>query len=93
VTKDGRPINAGDPDGRRAGLGRRGTGSGPVRQRGFVERATAKGHSGHGADSVRPHLRDQLRLKSLLPQPFPTPEQQPNPGKDDHHREVVRQDS
>ena len=83
--KDGKPTNAGDPDGRRAAsAGRRG--SGPARQRGFVERATAKGHSGHGAESVRPHLRDQLKLKSLLPQPFPTPEQQSDAGKDDHHR-------
>jgi hypothetical protein len=41
-----------------------------------VERATARGHSGHGADSVRPHLRDQLKLKALLPTPFPTPEQE-----------------
>jgi hypothetical protein len=82
--KDGKPISASDPDGRRsASAGRKG--SGPSRQRGFVERAMAKnGHSGHGAESVRPHLRDQLRLKSLLPQPFPTPEQQPLAGKDEH---------
>lgn len=81
--KDGKPNNASDPDGRRhasAGRGRAG------RQRGFVERATATGHSGHGADSVRPHLRDQLKLKSLLPQPFPTPEHAPETGKDEHHR-------
>lgn len=81
--KDGKPNNASDPDGRRrASAGRRGTG----RQRGFVERATATGHSGHGAESVRPHLRDQLKLKSLLPQPFPTPEQQAegNSGRDEH---------
>jgi hypothetical protein len=84
--KDRKPSNPGDPDGRRpaGGLGRRG--GGPARQRGFVERATAQGHSGHGADSVRPHLRDQLRLKALLPQPYPTPEQQTEPGKDEHHR-------
>lgn len=83
--KDGKPINASEPDGRRsASAGRRG--GGPGRQRGFVERATAKGHSGHGAESVRPHLRDQLKLKSLMPQPFPTPEQQRDTGKDEHHR-------
>ena len=83
--KDGKPNNAGDPDeGRRvASAGR--LGNGPARQRGFVTRATAKGHSGHGAESVRPHLRDQLRLKSLLPQPYPTPEQE-HATKDDHHR-------
>jgi hypothetical protein len=70
--KDGKPNNAGDPDGPRlASAGRKG--STPARQRGFVERAIAKGHSGHGAESVRPHLRDQLKLKSLMPQPFPTP--------------------
>ena len=80
--KDGKPSNASDPEGRRAQGGRRG--SGPAKQRGFIERATARGHSGHGADSVRPHLRDQLRLKALLPTPFPTPE--PDASKDDHHR-------
>jgi len=79
--RDGKPTIAGDPDGLRPG-GRRG--SGPAKQRGFVERATARGHSGHGAESVRPHLRDQLRLKALLPTPFPTPEQQT--PKDEHHR-------
>ncbi|HVE52132.1 MAG TPA: hypothetical protein VNB23_01980 [Ramlibacter sp.] len=83
--KDGKPSNASDPDDRRtASAGRRG--NGPGRQRGFVERAIAKGHSGYGAESVRPHLRDQLKLKSLLPQPYPTPEQQAQPAKDEHHR-------
>lgn len=76
--KDGKPSNTGDPGGRRASAGR-----GARKQRGFVERATAVGHSGHGAESVRPHLRDQLRLKSLLPQPYPTPEQEN--GKDEAH--------
>jgi hypothetical protein len=80
--RDGKPSNAGEPDGRRSPGGRRA--SGPVKQRGFVERATARGHSGHGAESVRPHLRDQLRLKALLPTPFPTPEVQSS--KDKHHR-------
>jgi hypothetical protein len=80
--KDGKPTSASDPDARRLQGGRRG--SGPAKQRGFVERATARGHSGHGADSVRPHLRDQLRLKALLPSPFPPPETQPS--KDEHHR-------
>lgn len=83
--KDGKPSDAGDLDGRWAGSGSRRT-SGPGRQRGFVERATARGHSGHGAESVRPHLRDQLKLKALLPTPYPTPEQQREPGKDEHHR-------
>lgn len=80
--KDGKPSNAGEPEGRRSQGGRRA--SGLAKQKGFVERATAKGHSGHGAESVRPHLRDQLRLKALLPTPFPTPETQP--PKDEHHR-------
>jgi hypothetical protein len=80
--KDGKPINAGEPEGRRSQAGRRAGGQG--KQRGFVERATARGHSGHGADSVRPHLRDQLRLKALLATPFPTAEVQP--AKDEHHR-------
>jgi hypothetical protein len=82
--KDGKPNNAGDPDGRRASGGRRG--GGPKKQRGFVERATAaRGHSGHGADSVRPHLRDQLRLKALMTTPYPTPEGNLG-GKDEHHQ-------
>jgi len=82
--KDGKPDNAGEPEDRRSpGAGRRG--SGPKQRGGsFVERATARGHSGHGAESVRPHLRDQLRLKALLPTPYPTPEQEN--GKDEHHR-------
>ncbi|MEJ8839533.1 hypothetical protein [Ramlibacter sp. AN1133] len=80
--KDGKPTSASDPDGRRPQGGRRA--GGPGKQRGFVERATARGHSGHGAESVRPHLRDQLKLKALLPTPYPTPEAQPS--KDEHHR-------
>ncbi|GAB3763723.1 hypothetical protein GCM10028796_17740 [Ramlibacter monticola] len=80
--KDGKPSNVGDPEGRRSPGGRRA--SAPANQKGFVERATARGHSGHGAESVRPHLRDQLRLKALLPTPFPTPDDQPS--KDEHHR-------
>ena len=84
--KDEKPTNAGEPDDRRpaAGPGRRG--NGPGRQRGFVARATAVGHSGHGSESVRPHLRDQLRLKALLPTPFPTSAEQHDTGKDEHHR-------
>lgn len=84
--KDGKPNHASDPEGGRPmSANRRGGAARTKKQRGFVERATAMGHSGHGAESVRPHLRDQLRLKSLLPQPFPTPEQETS-GKDDHHR-------
>ena len=83
--KDGKPNNASEPEGRRpAAGGRKGTGGGAGRRRGFVERATAMGHSGYGSESVRPHLRDQLKLKSLLPQPYPTPEQES--PKDKHHR-------
>jgi hypothetical protein len=80
--RDGKPSNASDPENRRSPGGRRG--SGPAKQRGFVERATARGHSGHGAESVRPHLRDQLKLKALLPTPYPTPDA--TPSKDEHHR-------
>lgn len=81
--RDGKPDQQGDPEGRRPPGGRRG--SSPGKQRGFVERATARGHSGHGADSVRPHLRDQLRLKSLLPTPYPTPDQQPRANDGHQH--------
>lgn len=80
--KDGKPNNTDAQDGRQQGPPPR-RGGGRKTQRGFVERATACGHSGYGSESVRPHLRDQLRLKALLPSPFPPPEQQPN--KDDHH--------
>lgn len=65
-----------DPEGRRSTQKQ---GNGPPRRRGFVERATAQGHSGHGSESVRPHLRDQLKLKALMPWPFPMPET----GKDE----------
>jgi len=81
--KDGRPNSTGDPERWRPGSAGR-KGGGPKKQRGFVERATATGHSGYGSESVRPHLRDQLQLKALLPQPFPTPEQ--DNRKDEHHR-------
>ena len=83
--KDGKPNSAGEPEGRRPPSGRRN--GAPSRQRGFVERATANGHSGHGSESVRPHLRDQLKLKSLLPQPFPMPDAATHDSpKDDQHR-------
>jgi hypothetical protein len=83
--KDGKPDGGGDPESRRPGSAGK-KGDGPGRKSGFVERATARGHSGYGAESVRPHLRDQLRLKALLPQPFPTPEQDKQPGKDKRRR-------
>lgn len=83
--KDGKPNSASDPESRRPGAGGPGRrSSGPRKQRGFIERATAQGHSGHGSESVRPHLRDQLKLKALLPSPFPMPGE--TPGKDEHHR-------
>ena len=84
--KDGKPIHASDPDDRRSAAGPARRGSGPKKQRGFVTRATAGGHSGHGSESVRPHLRDQLRLKALLPSPFPTFGEQQEAGKEEHHR-------
>jgi len=80
--KDGRPDKERETPQRR--LSDRNGGS-PRRTRGYVERATAQGHSGRGTDSVLPHLRDQLRLKALLPSPFPMPEQE-KPGKDEHHQ-------
>lgn len=84
--KDGKPNEERDADGRRPASVQR-KGSGPRKQRGYVERATAMGHSGYGSESVRPHLRDQLRLKALLPSPFPTPAEQSAPyGKDEHHQ-------
>ena len=81
MKRDGKPGNERE-EGRRSSPARRG--SGPIKQKGFVERATALGHSGYGSESVRPHLRDQLKLKALLPQPFPMPEQERS--KDDHHQ-------
>ena len=58
-----RKTDTGYPENRGALRERR---KGPRKQKGFVTRATAEGHSGEGSDSVRPHLRDQLRLKALL---------------------------
>ncbi len=84
MPRDGKPNTpSGDADARRAPLPERRRSS-PRKQKGFVERATASGHSGYGSDSVRPHLRDQLRLKNLLPHPYPIHEV--GPGKDDHHQ-------
>ncbi|RYF36228.1 MAG: hypothetical protein EOO21_02455 [Comamonadaceae bacterium] len=81
MKRDNKPNDEREPPQRRSVERRT---SGPRKQRGFVERAIAKGHSGHGSDSVLPHLRNQLRLKALMPSPYPVPEQQ-HPGKDDHH--------
>ena len=80
---DGRPNLERDSPRRRASDRK---GSGPRKQRGYVERATAEGHSGRGSESVLPHLRDQLRLKALLPSPHPMPELVPVAAKDEHHR-------
>jgi hypothetical protein len=86
MKRDGTIFDRSDPEGRRGAGPRRSSPKGPSKQRGFVERATMRGHSGHGADSVRPHLRDQLQLKALLPHPFPTANEIERPGKDEHHQ-------
>lgn len=86
--KDGKRDMGGEAPGRRAAsAGRRG--ARPAKPRGSMERAAARaspsgGHSGYGSESVRPYLREQLRLKALLPTPFPTPDTQP--GKDEHRQ-------
>ena len=80
--KDGRPNIEREAPRRRASDRK---GSGPRKQRDFVLRATAQGHSGIGSASVLPHLRDQLRLKALLPTPFPLSDQQ-LAGKDEIHQ-------
>lgn len=80
--KDGRPNIERDTPRRRASDRK---GGGPRKQRDFVSRATATGHSGRGSDSVLPHLQDQLRLKALLPTPFPMPEQEAQPAKEGPH--------
>lgn len=86
--RDGK-HGAGDPEDRRP-VARRGAappGKGRTKAKGFVERATASGRSGYGSESVRPYLRDQLRLKALLPSPFPAPESESAPrSKGDHHQ-------
>jgi len=73
--KDGRPNIQREPPPRRRASDRKG--SGPRKQRDFVSRATADGHSGRGSESVLPHLRDQLRLKALMPLPFPLEQDAP----------------
>jgi hypothetical protein len=77
MKRDGQPNDEREVERRRQN-GRRG--SSPPRRRGFVERATADGHSGYGSESVRPHLRDQLRLKALLAAPFPPAGARPGHG-------------
>jgi hypothetical protein len=76
--KDGLPSQQREPE-RRSGPRR---GKSARRSRGFVERATSRGHSGIGSASMLPLLRDQLKLKSLLPTPYPIPEPE-HPGKDE----------
>lgn len=58
-----------DPEDKRSS-GRQGRAEGPV------SRALKRGKSGYGVESLRPHLHDQLVLKDLLRNPFPS-------GKDD----------
>lgn len=86
MIKDGKSNHGGEPQGRRSASAGRKVAR-PAKQRGSTERAGARaaaGHSGYGSESVRPYLREQLRLKALLPTPFPTPD---GPGgKDDHHQ-------
>jgi hypothetical protein len=50
--------------------------------------ASEEGHSGHGSESVRPHLRAMLKLKELLVPQFPPPEQSlaTNPRRKQHRR-------
>lgn len=81
--KDGRPDSESRETPKRRLSDR--SGGSPRQRRGYVERATAQGHSGRGTDSVLPHLRDQLRLKALLPSPFPMPDEE-RAGKDEHHQ-------
>lgn len=87
MMKDGKPNHGGEPQGRRSASAGRKVAR-PAKQRGSTERAAARalpaGHSGYGSESVRPYLREQLRLKALLPTPFPTPDTVP--GKDEHHQ-------
>jgi hypothetical protein len=72
--------DAREPEGPRSFRDRR---KGPRKQKDFVTRATALGHSGYGSESVRPHLRDQLKLKELMGPPFPTPGQEgPSTGSE-----------
>ena len=82
MTRDTKQTDERDPPRRRA-TDRRG--SGPRKQRDYVKRAMAGNHSGHGSESVVPHLHDQLRLKALLPSAHPLPDFQ-QPAKDAHHR-------
>jgi hypothetical protein len=71
--RPGRPALAGRATGKRTGEteGLRGAGDCKGTQRARRRERAA-------------HLRDQLRLKALLPTPFPTPDDQP--PKDEHHR-------
>jgi len=39
-------------------------------------RGSKRGRSGHGVESIRPHLRAQLKMQDLLRPSFPPPEEQ-----------------
>ena len=80
MRQDGKP-SAASGEGRPPGPERRR--SEPRKKKPYVERATAHGHSGYGVESVRPHLRDQLKLKALMQPSFLAVEVR---GKDEHHQ-------
>lgn len=73
-------FRSGDPENRRPSGGNRGAQRN--RRAGYVGRASASGHSGYGSESVRPLLRDQLKLKELMVPPFPPPEEDKPSGSD-----------
>ena len=54
----------------------------PGRAESPVHRALKRGRSGYGAESVRPHLRDQLVLKDLLRPSYPPADRHTNANID-----------
>jgi hypothetical protein len=75
--RDGRPGT--DPENKRgAGAGA----TGPQRRQSYVARATARGRSGYGVESVRPYLDAQFKMQELMKGPLAPLDLDDKP---DHH--------
>lgn len=74
MSRNDKTSGMGDPENRRPKRS-----SPRSRQGGYLNRATASGRSGYGAESIRPYLRAQLKLKDMMRAPFIDPLEQDKP--------------